>query len=143
MKKIITIFSSFFICVLFLSCSSFCKKASYYACAEAVFETEKTYILFDFINESEKTVNQIDFALCFSSVQEGEWDENSTFQKIVVPLKVCVLPGEALKDYFEIQDFFEQEEYSSDNFQIEMFYAEKIIYDDSSFFEDSFGRFSR
>lgn len=128
----------FFIC----ACVSLRGTAPYFASGEFNFRQEGLVFGFNFLNESLKTVEKVDFAVCVAD----SGNDDFSARKFFASCKICVPPGESVEDYFEVQDFFDLFDYDDFNetdLQIESFYAEKIYYSDGSSFEDAFGRFAK
>lgn len=127
----------------------------YFAAGELVFRQERLVLLYDFLNESGRSVEKVDFVVCTEDSGEsaeynsGEnfWEDSveeySSAYKFCVQCKISVPPGESVQDYFVISDFFSQTEYEEELPEIESFYAEKIYYSDGTVFEDVFGRYAR
>lgn len=124
------------------ACVSVRETAPYFASVEFNFRQEGLAFGFNFLNESLKTVEKVDFAVC---VADSVNDDFSA-RKFFASCKICVPPAESVEDYFEVQDFFDlfdYDDFNETNLQIESFYEEKIYYSDGSFFEDAFGRFAK
>ena len=153
MKKNKLIFALFMAVQIFCLCSCVCVRngqkssAQYFAAGELAFRQGRLVLLYDFLNESPKLVEKVDFVLCtedFADVSGEEFEEEySSAGKFCVQCKILVPPGESVQDYFDISDFFSQTEYEEELPEIESFYAEKIYYSDGTFFEDPFGRYAR
>lgn len=119
----------------------------YFAARELDFRQERLVLLYDFLNESSRTVEKVDFVVCTEDSGENLWEDSveeySSAYKFCVQCKISVPPGESVQDYFDISDFFSQTEYEEELPEIESFYAEKIYYSDGTVFEDVFGRYAR
>lgn len=129
---------------IFCVCACVCVRGSapYFLTGEFVFKQERFVFTYDFLNESSRSIEKIDFVVC---VEDSDRDDFSA-NKFFVPCKISVPPGESVHDYFEIQDFSglcDSDDFNESDLQVESFYAEKIYYSDGSVFEDVFGRYAR
>ncbi len=142
MKKNNLIFMFLVAVQIFGFCACVCVqvKAPYFAAGEFVFRQERLVFAYDFLNENSGAVEKVDFVVC---VADSADEDDFSARRFFASCKICVPPGGAVHDYFEVQDFFVQVDSDEELPEIESFYAEKIYYSDGTFFEDPFGRFSR
>lgn len=136
MKK--NIFLAFFLFVFaFVSCATVRYAAPYSLFGEFSSAPEGVLLNFSLTNNAQSQIEKICFVLgAYDSDGEPVFEGDS----LQIELKLCVLPGKTVEDYFNV-DFLN--DFSEDDFKLDYFYAEKIFYSDGSVFEDSLGRFAQ
>lgn len=121
---------------LICSCTSLSKNSPYEVKGEVQSRKGGTAFEYTFHNKTEKAVSKIEFTLSLYDIDgepvfSGDW--------ITMERPVYVKGWEDTEDYFCIDEFLETEE---GNLFTDYFYASKIWYEDGTFWEDPFGRFS-